>query len=180
MEVLGNIKTADKFYVRLKDGSIEWVPSFKTAESYFKNPNIENWYKKQVFATNEDVIKGINDKVYLISEIPQELIYNKTDHYKQFKKQAEDYIHDILLKKVQDDGFNSIEEVISWKDSTILKFSRYCFKFLEYRDKCYIYYLTLLDNNTQLLNEGKDLNKISSLYTNFIDNFPKLPNKKYF
>ena len=180
MNIIGNIKTADKFYVRLSDNSIKWVHLKKTAESYYKNPNYIDWYHKDIFATNEDVVKGIDNKVYLKSEIPENLIYNKTDHYKQFQKQAEDYINNKLLEKVHNDNFNSIEEVISWKDSKILKFSQYCFKFLEYRDKCYIYYLTLLENNENLLKEGKDLNKISELYTQFIKNFPILPNKKYF
>jgi len=180
MIIRGNLDTADKFYVILDDNSIECVPNIKTAKTYSKDPNLVNWYNKEIFATNEDVIRGKDNKLYLRSKIPEELIFDKTDHYEQFKKQSEEYIKSILLNKIKADGFESLEEVLSWKDSQIIQFNQYALKLLEYRDKCYIFYLNLLENNNNLLKEGKDLNKISELYTYFIENFPKVPNKKYF
>lgn len=180
MKIIGDINTANKFYINLNGGGIEWVPSLEIAKTYYNDPKIINWYKKDIYATNEDIVKGTDNKIYLKSQIPDELIYSKTDHLLQFKNQAEKYIQDVLQEKIEKDGFNSIEEVISWKDSQIIQFNQYALKFLKYRDTCYIYYLNLLENNIDILTKSNNLDKISEVYKFFIENFPKLPNKKYF
>lgn len=180
MNLIGNPKTANKFYIRLKDGGIEYVNTISTARMYVNDPHIESWYKQDVYATNENVIKGKDNKLYLESEIPEDLIKSDINHFIQFKTQAEEYIKSTLLKKVQSDGFDSLEEVYSWKDSSIIQFNQYCLKLFEYRDKCYVFYLNLLENNKSLLEKGKDINKINELYKYFIEKFPKLPDKKYF
>ena len=56
MTIHGDIKTANKFYIINSSGSIEWVPSLITAKKYVTNPLYTEWFEKDIYATNEELV----------------------------------------------------------------------------------------------------------------------------
>ena len=168
MKILGNINTANKFYIKTADNNIRWVPSLETAKRYVNDPNNKNWYSKTIYATNEDIVKGYDGKAYLKSEAPEipNFIKNNLDT-NIFKEQALAFLKSKLNEIAKNNDFDSIEELISWKDSTILRLNKLANNVLKYRDECYIYY-------SNSLNEfNSELEDSSILYSKYMNNFPK-------
>ena len=56
MEIYGDPKYSNKFFVYLDDGSIEWVKNLSVAKNYVSNNQFINWYNKPIFCTNEEIV----------------------------------------------------------------------------------------------------------------------------
>jgi hypothetical protein len=173
MKIEGNIQTATKFYVRTPTGDIKWVPSLETAKRYINNPANSNWYLQTIYATNEDIVKGYDGKNYLRSELPDTPIeYKKINDFEIFKSQAFSFLRARLKDFAEKYSHESIEDIISWKDSSILDLNLLAVKAFKYRDSCYYYYLEALEKyKTEFDNTSLDNN--SKFYEKYMDGFPK-------
>ena len=59
MQIIGDPKFSDKFYIIKTDKSIEWVPSLETAKSYVEDKTNKNWFGKDIYCTNEKIYKAV-------------------------------------------------------------------------------------------------------------------------
>lgn len=175
MTVIGDLTTADKFVVFKDDNSIEWVTSLSDAESLIKNPN-SNWYNRNIHATNEKVVKGLDNKVYLISKLPtfSSSAYELPSLYEDFIKQTKEYINVSLNKYLESINFSSFEEVTSWYNSSIKEMKELAKKSIKVRDLIYSYHLKFIQENTleKLKAEGKEYLEV--MYKSYIENFPDI------
>lgn len=170
--IIGDIKTANKFYVKVND-SIEWVPSLNLAKKYVENPIYELWYKKDIYATNEDFIVGTDGKTYLKSEYTKKEVKLNIDIIKStFKTQAKAYIENKLLELSLFYDYDNFYTMISWKNSSIKKFKQEAELALKYRDTVYLYYFKFLEEEIENLVVENDNFDISNIYTKYIENFP--------
>lgn len=173
MKIEGNIQTATKFYVRTSTGDIKWVPSLETAKRYVNNPANTNWYLQTIYATNEDIVKGYDGKNYLRSELPDTPIeYKKINDFEIFKSQAFSFLRARLKDFAEKYSYESIEEIISWKDSSILDLNLLAVKAFKYRDLCYCYYLEALEKY-EIEFDNSLLDNNTKFYEKYINNFPK-------
>jgi hypothetical protein len=103
MQIYGNPSLSNKFFVYLDDGSVIWTKNFETAKSYINDPKCIRWYGKPLYCTNEDIVKGYDEKLYVKSEAPknpnEKVIY---DNKNLFVNNAKAYIE------------KQLEETINW------------------------------------------------------------------
>ena len=172
MEIIGDIEKADKFVIYKDDGSIEWVPQLAVAKAYVRNINNKNWYNKDIYATYENVVKLADGRLFLQSQAPVEKI--KVDNYTVFCTQALSYIENTLFNFVKSYNHSSIEEMISWKASTIKEKAAEAKLAFSYRDNLYKYYYSFIEENEKLLKSSEEALDLTELYDNFITNIPKI------
>ena len=177
MKVIGNIKTANKFYIINSRGSIEWVPTLETAKRYALNPQNKEWYNKDIYATNERIIKnklGINT---LESQTEKKYIDVKTlkQAFNDFKQQTTNYLESKLQEFAKNAQYDSIITMISWKNSTIELYKQDAEQAIKYRDNLYNYHFTNI-NSLQDKIKHDELNQVdlSEYYTQYIENFPSI------
>lgn len=172
MEIIGNLNTANKFYVIKDDNSIEWVSDIKTAKQAAENPKNKNWYNQPIYATNENILK-VNNKLYLASQAPKQ---HKEIQYNNFQNYCDNsllYIQKHLKELALNLGYNSVLELISWKDSKIKEYKDLAKKFIMYRDEIYTYRNKQIEQNKKLLSNEDKPNDFNTLYLDFINNLPK-------
>jgi len=171
MEIIGDIEKADKFVIYKDDGSIEWVPQLAIAKAYVKNSNNKNWYNKTIYATYENIVKLSDGRLFLQSQAPEEKI--KVDNYTVFCTQALSYIENLLFDLVKEYSHSSIEEMISWKSSTIKEKAFEAKLAFTYRDNLYKYYYSFIKENKKLLTSTDEALDLTELYNTFKNNIPK-------
>ena len=172
MKVIGNLKTANKFYVKTENG-LEWLPNLALAKRYVNNPLFKDWYGKDIYCTNENIIRGKDKKLYLASEIPEDLMNSDIDYYSLFKKQGKEYIDSYIQRVIEKNEWTNLNEVLSWIKSSIKEYSEFAQKISKFRDACYKYYLECLNTNENLLKTNSKKEEFESLIKDFINNLPK-------
>ena len=174
MNIIGDIKYANKFYIKNSKGNIEWVHSLQTAKNYVNDPQNKEWYNKDIYATNEKIIKGYDNKLYLESQVvlpPKEI--KEKENYQILEKQIFDYIAYKLENEAKAYQM-SLLEILSWNNSKIKRYKDLAKKFSTYRDELYEYCNMFLQNFLKN-NENVDvLNDISNEYDKFLKDLPQL------
>ena len=110
MQIIGDPKFSDKFYIIKTDKSIEWVPSLETAKSYVEDKTNKNWFGKDIYCTNEKIYKGYNGKNYLkinLPEKPKKII--KNENIKTLQNQIYEYLPKILNEVLAIEYLNNLE-----------------------------------------------------------------------
>lgn len=174
MKIIGDPKLSDKFYIINSRNSIEWVPNLETAKSYVKDRNNPNWFDKDIYCTNEKILRGYDGKNYLASQVPQKpkkIIVN--ENFKLLNSQIYEYLPKILDDLVKKEKFSSLLEVLSWSNSKIVRFKNLAKKFLKYRDDIYSYADDFLDKYKANNENMDELVDIKTTYQKFLNNFPK-------
>lgn len=172
MKVIGNEKLSNKFYVRSSNG-LEWVPNINLAKRYVINPLFKEWYGKDIYCTNENIIRGKDGKLYLASEIPEDLLISDIDYFEVFKKQGKEYIDNYIQRIIEKNDFKNINEVLSWFKSSLKEYSEFAQKISKFRDACYIHYLDYLKMNEKQLKNNIHKTDFEMLIKSFIDTLPK-------
>ena len=173
MQIIGNIATANKFYIINSFGSIEWVPNLNIAKKYTENPFNKEWFDKPIYATNEDLITDKYGRVCLKSQI-KDNTKNFIDINKQikiFKEQTKLYIENTLNEYSKSLGYNNIYEILSWKGSTVKQLSDLAKEAFQYRDNIYKYHFKKLEEISSL--DKENLTDLTNIYSNYIEEFPK-------
>ena len=62
MKIYGDLSTADKYYVKMEDGSVIWTSNLSLAKKYVSNERYKDWFGKDIYATNED-LTIVNNKL---------------------------------------------------------------------------------------------------------------------
>ena len=174
MQIIGDPKFSDKFYIIKTDKSIEWVPSLETAKSYVEDKTNTNWFGKDIYCTNEKIYKGYNGKNYLkinLPEKPKKII--KNENFKTLQNQIYEYLPKILNDLVKQENFTSLLEILSWSNSKVLKFKQLAKKFSTYRDSIYLYSEDFLEKYKEKNENMDELQDIQVTYQEFLKNFPK-------
>lgn len=163
-----NIK---KYYIVNSKGSIEWVPSLEIAKTYIENPTNTEWYRKEILTTTEEIKKSKEGICYLKSKFPKdEIEFTIEDKINFFKEQASYYIDNVLENLYKKYNFSSLENMISWYNSSVKEYKLLAKLAIEYRDSIYKYTEKFI-NNLDVIEKDADM---TELYTDFIKNFPKL------
>lgn len=175
MQIFGNPKTSNKFFVYLNDGSLIWTSNFNTAIHYITNQRYQNWYNKPLYCTNEEIVIGYDNKLYLKSKCPEDpnQIKPTYDNKQLFLLNAKKHIKDTLDKILFDLQFDSLFELYTYKDSKIKKYKDLCKKVLTYRDDMYLFTEKILDKYKDRLIETVEVVDLSDVYDDFLTNFPK-------
>lgn len=173
MEIYGDPKYSNKFYVYLDDGSISWVPSFSIAKENVSNTRNKDWYDKPLYCTTEEVAIGYNGKVYIKSQLPEDPNKIETfDNLNNFKTQSLRYIEDKVNEYIEENEFKSLFDVISWKDSTFKDYKEKAEKVMLYRDKIYSFYENFIKEHMSELNISDKPVDLSNLFDKFINDCP--------
>jgi len=173
MDIIGNIYTATKFYIKSEEKGALWVSDIDVAKSYIEDPRNLDWYNKQLYCTNEKIIKAKDNKYYLESELPEIIELNKQTIEKiifEFKNQCLMYVTTQLENFAINHKYTSVENMISFYHSKIKQFSDDAKVMINYRDKLYTFTYDLfkkLETNTPTTLD------IEEYYNEFLDNFPK-------
>ena len=174
MTIYGDIKTANKFYIINSSGSIEWVPSLITAKKYVTNPLYTEWFEKDIYATNEELVINSEGLTVLRSQYEEEQLKKSIKNTEEiFKQQAEEYLKERLLEYSTNKGYESFYTLISWKDSSIKKYKDEAKAALKYRDIVYSYMFDYFDNKLKEFFENNPVENLENLYSMYINNFPK-------
>lgn len=175
MEILGNINTSNKFFILKDDSSIEWVPSLNLAKKLVSDSNNVTWYNKPIRCTNEEVIKGIDGKLYIKSHMPalsqKEFLY--PDLYKNLLNESLKYLESQSQVFLNSLNFKSFEEAISWKESSIEEYKSNALKCIKVRDLFYNYHLNFFKENSLDVVKSNDMEFLKSLFKLYIEGFPK-------
>lgn len=174
MQIYGDPKYSNKFYVYLEDGSVKWARSLTAAKNYVSDIKFIDWYNRPIYCTNEEIVKAYDGKLYLKSQCPKDpseiKIYdNKTLFVTNVKKFIDEKLQDLTKEY----GSESFYTLISWKDSKIEEFKELAISFLDYRDEIYKYFLNFLEKYDNILSKTDELLDLSYIYDEFIENFPK-------
>lgn len=172
MEIIGNVEKADKFFVYKNDGSIEWVPQLAIAKAYVKNVNNKNWYNKNIYATSENITRLTDGRLFLQSQAPIEKI--KINRYTEFCVNALSYLDKLLFDFVKEYKYASLEEMLSWKSSTIKQKAADAKIAFSYRDKLYKYYFKFIEDNKEILSTDDTSVDLSEVYSKFLNKLPKV------
>lgn len=177
MAIYGNVNTANKFYIINSNGSIEWVPSLSIAKKYNNNPAYTEWFQKDIYATNEELVVNSKGLTVLKSQYDEEqLKKSKKTNSENFKQQAEEYLKAKLLEYSTSKGYESFYTLISWKNSSIKQYKEEATAALKYRDKAYEYmfdfFNNILINFLDNQEEGSENIDLSEIYDKYINNFP--------
>ena len=174
MQIYGNPSLSNKFFVYLDDGSVIWTKNFETAKSYVNDPKCTRWYGKPLYCTNEDIVKGYDEKLYVKSEAPKDpnekVIY---DNKSLFVNNTKTYIEKQLEEISKALGYTSFFELISWKDSKIKEYKQLAKDVLDYRDKLYNCFLKCYDKYKEQLEDTSELLDLSNVYDEFLNNIPE-------
>lgn len=174
MKIIGNINTADKFYIINSNGSIEWVPTLNLAKKYVNNPQYKEWFEKDIYATNEKLIINENGITVLKSQFEEEKRKKEEKNFKElFKKQAEEYLEHQLLNFSTFYGYDNIYTMISWKDSSIKKYKDEAKLAIKYRDDVYLYFFDYINNKLEIFLKENSVEKLEALCSIYIENFPR-------
>ena len=174
MQIIGDPKFSDKFYIIKTDKSIEWVPSLETAKSYVEDKTNKNWFGKDIYCTNEKIYKGYNGKNYLkinLPEKPKKII--KNENFKTLQNQIYEKKTKILNDLVKQENFTSLLEILSLSNSKVLKVKQLAKKFSTYRDSIYLYSEDFLEKYKEKNENMDELQDIQVTYQEFLKNFPK-------
>lgn len=176
MKIIGNTTTANKFYIINSAGNIEWVPTLAVAKRYVTDPKNIEWYNKDIYATNEEVVLDSNGKVKLASQVdkPAVNIYTVLTAFKNFKQQTEEYIADLLQKYAKKLDYNNIVSMVSYKDSTVERYRLDAEKAIDYRDRLYTYHYNFInDLDRRIKGNEPNITDFTEHYKNYITNLPK-------
>ena len=55
MNIIGDLESANKYYIKHDDGSIEWTSNLSLAKSYVQDMTVPTWFGQTLYCTNEDV-----------------------------------------------------------------------------------------------------------------------------
>lgn len=171
MNLIGDIKNANKFCVNTPDKGIIFVPSFDIAKQYVSDPKNKDWYGQTIIASYEQVVKAEDGKFYFKSQAPKkELQQQLLDTIEIFKQQSVKKIKTELQKYAEQKGFESFLELISFSTSKIKTYKTLAKDAISYRDEIYSY----TDNFFNELDVSvlKNLKDLSSLYDKYLKNFP--------
>lgn len=174
MQIIGNPEKSDKFYIITSKNDIEWVPSLDVAKSYVKDINNKRWFGKDIYCTNEKILKGYDGKNYLQSTLPKKpKVIIQNENFNLLKTQIYEYLPKVINDLVQNENFSSLTELLSWSNSKIMRFKQLAKKFMTYRDLIYSYadnFIEKYEKDNQNMDELIDIGKV---YTKFLEDFPK-------
>ena len=171
MNIIGDLESANKYYIKHDDGSIEWTSNLSLAKSYIQDMTVPTWFGQTLYCTNEDVVKGYDDKLYIASEVPskpQAVIIE--ENYITFKQQAKAYIQMKIEEYATKQEETSFIELISWYHSGIKEKKKLATDALKYRDKLYSYTQEMIEKIKTKYADKKD---ISEVYAEYLTNFPE-------
>lgn len=175
MAIYGNVNTANKFYIINSNGSIEWVPSLSIAKKYNTNPAYPEWFQKDIYATNEELVVNSKGLTVLKSQYDEEQLKKaKKTNSENFKQQAEEYLKLKLLEYSTVKGYESFYTLISWKDSSIKQYKDEAKLALKYRDKVYTYMYDFFNLKLEKFLKENLQDSMEVLYSEYMLNFPKL------
>lgn len=174
MQIFGDIKTSNKFFVYLDEGGLIWTSSFKTAERYISNPRYKDWYNKPLYCTNEDIVKGYDGKLYVKSQCPTDpnavIVY---DNYKLFVENAKRYIKGSFDDVITESPFDSALDAYTYTTSKIKEYKQLSKKIFEFRDNMYLFLDKILKKYEKDLVKTEELLDLSYIYDDFMNNIPK-------
>ena len=186
MQIVGDIETADKFFVYKEDRSIEWVPSLTLAKRYTLDITDKVWYNKTIHATTEGIVvlsdgrvflqseEGIvvlsDGRVFLQSEAPEDI--QEIDHFEIFKTEAFRHIDNALKNLYTKYGYSSILDMLSWKSSTIKEKANHAKLMFTYRDKAYTFVNQFIEEFESELKSSTINTDLSHIYSKFLKEFP--------
>ena len=176
MKIIGNVKTANKFYIINSVGNIEWVPNLSVAKRYVADPRNIEWYNKDIYATNEDIVRDSNGTVKLASQVKTSIvnINTITVAFKNFKIQTEEYIADLLQKYAKKYDYDTIISMISYNNSTVEKYKKEAENAINYRDKLYTYHYNFINNlDRRIKNNDPNITDFVVHYNNYIKDLPQ-------
>jgi len=175
-KIIGNLQTANKFYVINSAGNIEWVPNINIAKQYQTNPNNQEWFNKDIYATNEEFYIHTDGKTYLKSQIPTiDTTISMTIQLEEFKNQADEYVNMKLQDFANSSRYESIHTMISWVDSEDENFAKEAKKAIKYRDLLYKHKHDFINNLEERLEKNEEEDILLKMHDSFIKTFPKRP-----
>lgn len=170
--IIGDVNTANKFYIINKLGSIEWVPNLETAQEYTQNPTITEWYGKDIYATSEELVYNKNGLCVLKSEYERDTEREEKENaIENLKQQIYEYNEEKLLTICKTNGYESFEQAFTWIYSTLEHKHDFAKKIIQYRDQIEEYTDDFLHDTNEKY-EFKD-----NLQT-FLENYPVFNLKK--
>lgn len=175
MKIIGDTKSATKFYIINSKGSIEWVPNLEVAKKYVSNPSNIEWYNKDIYATSEKMIKDRQGIVRLASQVHKKTLVIKTikKAFEEFEQQAESYVNSKLQEFAKEYRYDSIFTMISWKDSTVKEYKEDAIKAIKYRDQLYTYHFDFINNLSNKIKHNElETSDLSYYYDQYLQNFP--------
>lgn len=170
MQIVGDIETADKFFVYKEDRSIEWVPSLTLAKRYTLDITDKVWYNKTIHATTEGIVVLSDGRVFLQSEAPEDI--QEIDHFEIFKTEAFRHIDNALKNLYTKYGYSSILDMLSWKSSTIKEKANHAKLMFTYRDKAYTFVNQFIEEFESELKSSTINTDLSHIYSKFLKEFP--------
>lgn len=174
MKIIGNVNTANKFYIINSNNSIEWVPTLNLAKKYTSNPQYKEWFEKDIYATNEDLVIDDNGKTILKSQYEQQQLEKTLKNSKNiFKQQAKEYLNKKLSEFSEKYNYESFYIMLTWKDSSIKKYKDEAKLALKYRDEAYTYMNNYFQNEMEEYFKNNSVENLDKLYSMYILNFPK-------
>ena len=176
MEIYGDPKYSNKFFIYLDDGSIEWVKNLSVAKNYVSNSQFINWYNKPIFCTNEEIVITKDGKTYLKSQSPENLNKKTYDNKSLFITNAKQFIDNKLKELANEAGSESFYTLISWKDSNIKELKELAIIFLAYRDNVYNHFINILTKYDDIFSKTDELLNLSYIYDEFIETLPEFKN----
>lgn len=179
MNIVGDLKTADKYYVKMEDGSVRWTSNFALAKKYVSSDKYPDWYGKTLYATNED-LTVINNIVTLQSELGSKdfSIIDKETLARDFINQTTRMVKSELEELIKEHGYKDLCELISWYHSSLKAFNTFPREFIAYRDTLYDYLAEMIDVELPKALEKLTTGDLSDLYTKFVNEFPKYKKDK--
>ena len=175
MKIIGNIKTANKFYIINSKGSIEWVPNIEVAKRYASTPSNIEWYGKDIYATDENLVKDRKGIIKLASQVKKAALPIKTikQEFEDFKDQANQYVESKLQDFSKKYDYDTIWTMISWKESSVQKYKDEALLALKYRDSVYAYHFEFINSLEEKIKTNRlNGNNLSGYYDTYIKNFP--------
>lgn len=176
MKIIGDTKIATKFYIVNSHGSIEWVPNLEIAKKYVSDPSNVEWYNKDIYTTNESLVKDKNGIVKLASQVNKTVLKIKTikNAFNDFKQQTDDYIKSKLQDFAKKYQYDTIFTMISWKDSSVKQYQEEAQLAIQYRDTIYSYHFNFInDLNDKIQHNELETSDLSYYYEQYLNNFPK-------
>ena len=181
MKIIGDTKSATKFYIINSKGSIEWVPNLEIAKRYVANPSNVEWYHKDIYATNEAMVKDKFGIVKLASQAEKKTLVIKTikKAFEDFKEQTNGYVESKLQEFAKEYKYDSIFTMISWKDSTVEQYKEEAGKAIKYRDKLYVYHFDFINAlENKIKRNDLETSDLSYYYEQYVNNFPTIEQRE--
>lgn len=178
MQILGDVKNSNKFYIYLEHGGIAWVSSIETAKLYVSNTRYTEWYNKPIYCTNEDIVEGYDGNLYVKSQCPTDPnIKIKYDNKSMFVESAKKHIKADIDEVIENSPFESLEDAYTYNSSKIKELKALCKEIFDFRDNLILFYQKILKKYEKEFEITDELLDLSYVYEDFLTNCPEFTQK---